>query len=415
MKKRTLIIVILLVLFIGAGAFYMFGKKEEKGITLETVKAHTGYISESVTATGTIEPEDTVAVGTRVSGDIQKVYADFNSNVKKGQLLAQLDKSLLTATLNQARATLTQAQSQLVYQQANYSRQKQLYDVGAISKADYDNALYQYDVAKASVSNAQAQVQSAERNLSYADIYSPIDGVVLSRNVSEGQTVQASFSTPTLFVIAKDITKMQVQADVDEADIGNVKDSQRATFTVDAFLNDVFNGTVQEVRLDPTTSSNVVTYKALVNAPNNDKKLKPGMTANITIFTKEANNALLVPAKALKFQPDESLSKQYVIIPAKATTAELVNKPVAEKSHADSLPDIAKVWVLEGNKLMEKRIKTGLNDDENVQVLEGLLPNEAVVTGSSSVASTPQQPGESSPFMPKPPSRNNSKPGTPQK
>ncbi len=416
MKKRTLIIIILLALVGGATAFYVFSKKEEKRIMLQTAKAQAGYISESVTATGTIEPVDTVAVGTQVSGVIQKVYADFNSNVKKGQLLAQLDKSLLTATLNQAKATLSQAQSQLIYQQANYSRQEQLYKVGAISKADYDNALYQYQAAKASVNNAQAQVQSAERNLSYADIYSPIDGVVLSRNISVGQTVAASFSTPTLFVIAKDITKMQVQADVDEADIGNVQDSQRATFTVDAFLNDVFNGTVQEIRLDPTTSSNVVTYKTLVNAPNDNKKLKPGMTANITIFTKEANDALLVPAKALKFQPDASLSKQYVVVPVRATTAELANKSVAEKSGVDSLPNMATVWVLEGNKLIEKRIKTGLNDDTNVQVLEGLSSNEVVVTGSSSLTSSqPQEQGESSPFMPKPPSRNNSKPGAAQK
>ncbi len=361
MKKRTLIIIILLALVGGATAFYVFSKKEEKRIMLQTAKAQAGYISESVTATGTIEPVDTVAVGTQVSGVIQKVYADFNSNVKKGQLLAQLDKSLLTATLNQAKATLSQAQSQLIYQQANYSRQEQLYKVGAISKADYDNALYQYQAAKASVNNAQAQVQSAERNLSYADIYSPIDGVVLSRNISVGQTVAASFSTPTLFVIAKDITKMQVQADVDEADIGNVQDSQRATFTVDAFLNDVFNGTVQEIRL-------------------------------------------------------ASLSKQYVVVPVRATTAELANKSVAEKSGVDSLPNMATVWVLEGNKLIEKRIKTGLNDDTNVQVLEGLSSNEVVVTGSSSLTSSqPQEQGESSPFMPKPPSRNNSKPGAAQK
>jgi len=242
--------------------------------------------------------------------------------------------------------------------------------------------------------------RSAQKNLSYADIYSPIDGVVLNRNISVGQTVAASFSTPTLFIIAKDITKMQVQANVDEADIGGVKTGDRASFTVDAFINDQFGGTVQDIRLHPSVSANVVTYTTIINAPNNDMKLKPGMTANIVIYTKEVNNALLIPAKALAFTPDSSLMKDYEIVGKVARkrtrkaggggagaaggnpTANQISHTAKSRTDTSGVTrQRASIWVLQGKKLVQKRIQIGLNDNTHVEVLSGLSPDEMVVTG----------------------------------
>ena len=390
MNKRLKTILIVLVP-IAVLAIWIFGfrNKEEK-VVIQTETPHTGFIAKKVTATGKVQPVDTVAVGTQVSGTIAAVYADFNSPVKKGQLLAELDKSLLQASANQATANLAEMQSQASYQKNNFNRQSQLYQVGAISKADYDAALNQYNTANASVRSAQAQLQSAQKNLSYTRIYSPIDGVVLSRNVSVGQTVAASFSTPTLFSIAKDITKMQVQASVDEADIGNVRKGQRAAFKVDAYLDDEFEGTVDEIRLNPTISSNVVTYTTLISASNEQQKLKPGMTATVSIYTEEANNALLIPAKALKFSPDELLSKQYKII--------------ADSNKVHSGKHAALVWVKEGNKLIRKKIKTGIDDNTEVQVLEGLTAKDEVLTGTVTAKEAKENKGQAaSPFMPRRP------------
>jgi HlyD family secretion protein len=271
------------------------------------------------------------------------------------------------------------------------------------------------------VASDQAQIRSAEKNLSYADIYSPIDGVILNRNVSLGQTVAASFSTPTLFIIAKDITKMEVLANVDEADIGDVKAGERAAFTVDAFINDQFNGTVIEVRLHPSVSANVVTYTTIINAPNDDMKLKPGMTANIVIYTKEVNNAMLIPAKALSFTPDSSLMANYQIVgkvshKGKGKGAGGSGNPSANQiSHsAKSRNDTtgvpkqrALIWLLQGKKLVQKRIEIGLNDNTHVEVLSGLTANDLVATGISggaggTVAPASTSPG-GSPFLPKRP------------
>lgn len=409
--KRTLTVIgILAVLVL---IWFFFIRKPEQPVTLQTAKPTRGYIAQSVTATGKIEPEDTVTVGTQVSGIIKYLYVDFNSKVKKGQLIAQLDKSLLQATLNQYEGNLQNAQSQLIFQKSNFSRQSQLYKVEAISKADYDSAVNTYNAAKASVESAKAQVQSAKQNLAYANIYSPIDGVVLNRNISIGQTVAASFSTPTLFIIAKDITKMEVEANVDEADIGDVKAGNRVTFTVDAFINDQFSGTVKEIRLHPTVSSNVVTYTTIINAPNNDMKLKPGMTANIIIYTKEVNNALLIPAKALAFAPDSSLMKDYQIegkighkklrmqAGSNAGGSAQVSHNVASRKDSTGVPkQKAFVWVLQGKKLIRKRIETGLNDNTQVEVLSGLTENDAVVIGvSGGNMASASNPG-GSPFLP---------------
>jgi len=446
MSKRSIIIIIVLLAAIAAAWFFFFRKKEAQ-VVLQTETPQMGYISQSVTATGNIQPVDTVSVGAQVSGIIKTLYTDFNAKVKKGQLLAQLDKSLFLAAVDQNKAQVASAQSQLTYQQANFGRQELLYKTGAISRADYDNATYTVNNAKAQVENAKAQLASSEKNLSYTDIYSPMDGVVLTRSISVGQTVASSFNTPTLFTIARDITKMQVQANVDEADIGNVQHGQRVTFTVDAFLDDVFQGSVEEIRLKPVTSANVVTYTTIINAPNDDQKLKPGMTANVTIFTKEIDNALLISAKALKFEPDPSLAKKYTIIADSSTDrkehrhhssgtdrlnqhhspgTDSINqhRPSGAASSSrqfrkgDTTPakikdssrmqasEIAHVWVLvDSTKLMQKKIRTGLNNDTQVQILDGLTTSDIVVTGVEQVAAGKGSPAARSPFMPQRPNR----------
>jgi HlyD family secretion protein len=407
-KKILIIAGVVVLLFL---AWFFFIRTPEKSVVLQSEKPTRGYIATSVTATGKIEPVDTVAVGTQVSGILKYLYVDFNTKVKKGQLIAELDKSLLQATLDQYKGNLQNAISQMNLQKNNYERQNLLFKTDAISKADYDSALYGYNSAKAQVAANQAAVRSAQKNLTYADIYSPIDGVILNRNISVGQTVAASFNTPTLFIIAKDITKMQVQANVDEADIGDVAKGERVTFTVDAFINDSFTGMVEDIRLHPSVSANVVTYTTIINAPNDDMKLKPGMTANIIIYTKEINNALLIPAKALTFTPDTTIAKDYIIQGAavpkvghkKMATGS--NAPRNVKSRSDSTGIVkqkAFVWLLSGKTLTQKRIEIGLNDDQNVEVLWGLTANDMVVTGiAAGAATTASAATGGSPFMPK--------------
>ncbi|WP_184550650.1 efflux RND transporter periplasmic adaptor subunit [Mucilaginibacter sp. FT3.2] len=411
-KILGIILAVLLALLL---VWYFFIRKTVKPAVLQTQHPVYGYIAQSVTATGKIEPVDTVTVGSQVSGIIKYLYADFNSKVKKGELLAGLDKSLLQATLDQFNGNLQSALSQQLYAKNNFSRQDQLFKADAISKADYDIALNTLNAAGAAVLSAAAQVRSAKKNLSYTDIYSPIDGVVLNRNVNIGQTVAASFSTPTLFVIAKDITKMEVNADVDEADIGEVKTGERSIFTVDAFINDQFIGTVKDIRLRPSVSANVVTYTTIINAANDDMKLKPGMTANIVIYTKEVEHTLLIPAKALTFTPDSSLVGQYQLIGSAAYKSKIkqgggsikiaaVPKVKSRVDSTGSASQDATVWLLQGKKLVEKKIKIGLNDNTKVEVVSGLTLADLVVTGmltaeASSVSKAAVSGG--SPFMPK--------------
>jgi HlyD family secretion protein len=416
LKKILIIAAILIAILL---IWFLFIHKKTVPVTVLAEKPTKGYIAQSVTATGKIEPVYTVNVGTQISGILKYLYVDFNSKVKKGELLAQLDKSLLQATLDQVEGNLQNAQSQLVFAKNNFNRQSLLFKTDAISKADYDTAVNTLDAAKAGVASAQAQVRSAEKNLSYANIYSPIDGVVLNRNISIGQTVAASFSTPTLFIIAKDITKMEVEANVDEADIGDVKAGNRASFTVDAFITDQFAGTVTEVRLHPTVSANVVTYTTIINAPNDDMKLKPGMTANIIIYTKEVNNALLIPAKALSFTPDSSLMKNYQIVGRVSHKSMHKGGGAGGNPSANQISHTAKsrtdtsgvnkqkalVWLLQGNKLVQKRIEIGLNDNTHVEVLAGLTGDDMVATGISSgpVSSAASSSVGGSPFLPKRP------------
>lgn len=413
MKKFKWLIWLLLIVLAGVGIWAWKFRNVEEPIVLDTVHPEKGEISTSITATGTVQPVDTVAVGTQVSGTIKKVFVDFNSAVKKGQLLAQLDKSLLIAQVNQFNASVQQAKSNLVYQQSNYDRQKQLYDVGAISKADLETAVNQFNVAKDNVSSSAAQLQSAQKNLSYSDIYSPIDGTVLSRSVSEGQTVASSFSTPTLFSIAKDLTKMQVRAAVDEADIGNVQTGQKATFTVDAFPDKIFEGTVKEIRLQAAVSANVVTYVTIIDAPNNDMKLKPGMTASITVFTKDIPDALIIPSKAVTFKPDSALAKKYTIegpVHKQNGGKDNIKQSLAEQ-HKERQPkndsiQHALVWVKQDSSIIAKRITTGLNNETEVQVIAGLTPDDLVVTGYQTIKKGTKKTTEKSPFLPQRPGGN---------
>ena len=268
---------------IGAIVWALSGKKKKQEVTFETAKVVTTKIQNSITATGTIEPVTSVTVGTQVSGIVAKLYVDYNSEVRKGQVIAELDKTNLMSELNTAKANLNSVQSSLNYQTANYNRYKTLYDKGLVSADDFESARLTYLQAQQQVTQARENVKRAQTNLGYATITSPIDGVVLSKSVEEGQTVAASFSTPELFTIAQDLTNMQVIANIDEADIGGVAMHQRVSFTVDAFPDDTFEGTVKQVRQQATTESNVVTYEVVISAPNKSLKLKPGLTANVTI------------------------------------------------------------------------------------------------------------------------------------
>jgi HlyD family secretion protein len=420
MKKHKWIIWAAVIILAGVGIWLWKFREKEKPVVLEIEQPHYGTIATSVTATGTVQPVDTVSVGTQVSGTISKVYVDFNDKVKKGQLIAEIDKTILQAQRDQISANLRQARANLDYSKSNYSRQKQLLDVGAISRAEYETALNQFNSANDNVNGITAQLKAAQQNLYYANIYSPIDGTVLTRNVSVGQTVAASLNTPTLFVIAKDLAKMQVQAAVDEADIGNVKNGQRVTFTVDAFPDNVFDGTVQEVRLRPSVSSNVVTYSTIIDAPNADMKLKPGMTANITVFTREIQNAMLVSAKATRFKPDSGLLKKYTIEGGGFQRGDRKgsgNMRIGSASPKDSASagrssrrdstqvdgsKTAIVWVKKDSTLTRRRIKIGLSDDTNVQVLSGLSADDVIVTGSYTIEKGAKESSGAarSPFMP---------------
>ncbi len=399
MKKWIIISVAILV--VGIGVYYAIHHKKATKETFTTSKAQYGYIAKSITATGTVQPVDTVAVGSQVSGVIKKIYVDFNTVVKKGQLIAAIDPSIILAQKQQSTANLANVESNLKYQQSTYERQNKLFAMGAISKADYQVALNNYNSAKAAVDNAKAQLKITTQNLFYTNIYSPIDGMILNRNVSEGQTIAASFNAPTLFIIAKDLTKMQVRAAVDEADIGEVKTGQNVSFTVDAFPDEIFKGTVKQILLHAKVTANVVTYTTLINVDNTSLKLKPGMTASINIYTKEDPKALLIPSKALLFKPDSIAVKQYVIVNAKKQKPSDAENTTIQR---------AKVWTQSGDTLTEKTIAIDMNDDINVKVTQGLTEGTAVITNNENknekVATSTTQ---SSPFMPKMGRRNTPK------
>ena len=391
-KKGWIAIGVVAVIIIFALFKCTGGKKEEK-ISFDTAKVQKTNIQTSITATGTIEPVTSVTVGTQVSGIVSHLYVDYNSVVKKGQVIAELDRTNLMSELNTAKANLSSAQSSLNYQLSNYNRYKELHDKGLVSADEFESARLQYLQAKEQVNTSKESLQRAQTNLGYATITSPIDGIILSKSVEEGQTVAASFNTPELFVIAQDLTNMRVIADIDEADIGGVKEGQRVSFTVDAFPDDHFEGQVTQVRQQATTESNVVTYEVVISAPHNDMKLKPGLTANVTIYTLEKNDVLAVPAKALRFQPNEAFLQ-------KGETIE-----DCEGDH--------KLWTKEGTVFKAHKVEIGTTNGMMTEIISGIKEGTEVlsdfnISGGSAEAEQ-QQAGN--PFMPRPRNNNNKQGG----
>lgn len=393
MKKLSKVwLIVAGVIIIALAVYALSGSKKKEEISFETVAVAPANIMNSITATGTIEPVTSVTVGTQVSGIVSKLYVDYNSVVKKGQVIAELDKTNLMSQLNTAKTQLATAQSQLNYQTTNFNRYKTLYQKGLVAADEYDNAKLSYTQAKEQVASAKEEVQRAQTNLGYATITSPIDGVVLSKSVEEGQTVAASFSTPELFKIAQDLTNMQVVADVDEADIGDVKEGERVSFTVDAYPDDTFEGTVKQVRQEATTTNNVVTYEVVISAPNADLKLKPGLTANVTIYTAERKNVTCVPSKALRYTPTKETVGKRKIIDCKGKN---------------------KVWTLEGNNIVAHSVNIGMTDGVNTELLSGIKMGAQVITGINVLTADDNDAtadsGEKSPFAPGPPGKNKKK------
>ena len=362
-------IAVIVIVVIAVAAWALSGGKKEEEINFKEEAVKTETLQNSVTATGTIEAVTSVTVGTQVSGIVNKLYVDYNSQVKKGQVIAELDKTNLLSELNTAKANLASATSNLSYQAANMNRYQTLYKKGLVSADEYENALLTYRQAKEQVASSKENVQKAQTNLGYATITSPIDGTVISKSVEEGQTVAASFNTPELFTIAKDLTNMQVVANVDEADIGGVKEGDRVTFTVDAYPDDTFEGTVKQVRLEATTTNNVVTYEVVISAPNADLKLKPGLTANVTIYTQERSGVLAVANKALRFTPTkETVGKDMKIVDCKGKN---------------------KVWTLSDKTLTAHVVTIGQTDGVHTEIIKGIKKGQKIVT--EIIVNTPEE------------------------
>ncbi|OWV03521.1 efflux RND transporter periplasmic adaptor subunit [Fibrobacter sp. UWH3] len=457
MKLLKFLIVIAILAGVGYGVkTFVFDKGAEAKIaTLVTSEVTLATISTTISATGSLEPVDQVEVGTQVSGDISKLFVDFNSKVKKGQVIAELDKSKLQATLNQAEIAYKSAENDFNYKTKTFERTKKLAESNSASAVELESAEYSVNAAKFTMEQRKNEVAQARLNLSYATIKSPISGVVLKRAVDVGQTVAASMSTPTLFIIAKDLSQMKVMADVDEADIGQVKAGQRVEFTVDAFQDDKFSGKVQEVRLNPTTTSNVVTYTVVITADNPDQKLLPGMTATCTIVTKEVQDAISIPAKALKFTPNESTPMaDFKDMPRPPMPPEGFGPPPGFKEGEMPPPPPGMdgpppggpgaggpppgmgpggpggfgkggfggkrkpgkqkgrnmVWVSVNGKAAPRPIKIGISDGVNVEILKGLSVGDVVITGQKIETEVKAEKEKaSSPFMPGPPGKRKKK------
>ncbi len=395
MKRKSLWIAVAVVV-VAIVLWLVLRPSKGTGAELETAPTSRITISNTVTATGTVEPVTEVEVGTQVSGIIDKLYVDYNDVVKAGQLIAEMDKVTLEAELESSQAELASCKNEYEYQMKNYARTKTLYEKKLVSDAEYDEAFYLYEKARNAYEQSQAAIVKVKRNLGYATITSPIDGVVISRAVEEGQTVAAGFETPTLFTIANDLTQMRVIADVDEADIGQVADGQRVEFSVDAYPDDTFEGKVEQVRLEATTESSVVTYEVVITAYNPDLKLKPGLTANVTIFTLEKDNALAIPTKALRFIPEaDQLSELGITVKEAAET---------------TMPGKRQVWVKSGNELQPKWVTTGATSGDKTEIIDGLTDGEQVAVEMVLRSAKPTAPqGERSPFMPSPPDKDKKK------
>ena len=398
--KKSIVIGVCVAVAAAAGCyFYFFEKGEKHKISYATVTVGRSDISNSVTATGTIEPVTEVQVGTQVSGIIDKIYVDYNSVVKKGQLIAEMDKVTLQSELASAQAAYDGNLAEYEYQKKNFERNKGLHAQSLISDMEYEQSEYNYKKAKSAFDSSKAALAKAQRNLSYATITSPIDGVVISRDVEEGQTVASGFETPTLFNIAADLTQMQVVADVDEADIGGVEEGQRVSFTVDAYPNDVFEGKVTQIRLGSTastgttTSESVVTYEVVIMAQNPDLKLKPRLTANIAIYILDKQNVLSVSSRALRFSPTVPLiGKDDIVVDCEGSS---------------------KLWTRDGNTFTAHPVKTGISNGIMTEILggidEGTVVVEEAIMGTAAEEEANASEIERSPFMPGPPNRNNNK------
>jgi HlyD family secretion protein len=415
-RKAISILTISFLIFISGSC-----RKGPSSYSFETAIVKKGSIINTITATGTIEADTTVLIGTQVSGVVKKIYVDFNSSVKKGQLLAEIDKTPLETQVQQAQASLDDSKSEVAFQTAAYERYKALIEKKLVAQADYDQVKYNYDKARANLKTAQAGFDKAIVNLNYASIYSPIVGVVLNRAVDQGQTVAASFSTPNLFTIANDLTQMQVQANVDEADIGLLKKGQPVDFTVDAYPTEIFKGDVRQIRLQPIVTSNVVTYTVIVNAPNPEKKLMPGMTANITVLVQKVDSVLVIPGKSLRFTPDAAFMTEYAKNNpvgqrqnSAATGGEANNngrRRVAENNAqvdtgvfitgAQSGKKPVAVWVKTADKIHRVHVVTGATDGTNTEIKSGLNPGDEVILSMSIAGkSGTQATTTTNPFVP---------------
>ena len=399
-KKKIILLVVAALAVVAIGYQMLAGGDSKQKVTFATAKVERTSLSESITATGTIEPVTEVEVGTQVSGIIDKIYVDYNSVVTKGQLIAEMDRVTLQSELASQRASYDGAKAEYEYQKKLYERNEKLHAKQLIADTDYEQSLYNYQKAKSAFDSSRAALAKAERNLSYATITSPIDGVVISRAVEEGQTVASGFETPTLFTIAADLTQMQVVADVDEADIGGVEEGQRAVFTVDAYPNDQFEGVVTQVRLGESSSSTtasssstVVTYEVIISAPNPSLKLKPRLTANVTLYTLDRPNVLAIPTRALRFTPNPFF--------------------VGEKAVINDVEAPHKVWTHQGNTYTAHAVETGISGGNYTEVLSGINEGTEIITeasfavmgGTPNGAAPEATGGERSPFMPGPPGK----------
>lgn len=430
MTKKKIIIAIVIVAFIAVGVVFLMPNKNATGVTQwVTSEVEAKNIVQSVTATGTIEPVTSVDVGTQVSGILTKLYVDYNSVVKEGQIIAELDKSTLILEYNSNKNSVAVAKSKLDYETSNFNRVKALHERKLIADSDYEVALYDYETAKNNYEIAKNDLARAETNLGYATIYSPIDGVVLSRSVEVGQTVASSFSTPTLFSVAADLKDMRVIVDVDEADIGNVKEGQRASFTVDAFPLDTFEGVVTQVRQEGIEESNVITYEVVISAANPDLKLKPGLTANVEIFILDMDCEMTVSASAFTFTPPtpaDGAAKpagrpeggrpeggrpegmgQGGMRPEGMGQGGMAPEGMGQANKSvKQVSGVQTIWVLNGEDITPRRVVVGESDGIITQIVEGAKVGDLVVTGVETVKvakAANTQVTEENPFMPKRP------------
>ncbi len=362
-KNKSLILTAALAVIVVVAAIAFGRGGKEAAVEYETQTVERDAINLSITATGTINPLNKVDVGTQVSGIISKIYVDFNSEVEQGQLIAQLDPAPLQAEKAVAEESLCAAELDYKLQKKTYERQKRLFDRELISETEYDNAENAYLKAESNLRQSRLTLQRAEINLGYTQIYSPISGVVLSRAVDEGQTVASGYSTPTLFTIAADLREMQLVANIDEADIGAVAEGQRVSFTVDAYIDTQFEGTVKQVRLQSASTSNVVTYQVVIDAPNPDLKLKPGMTANATIYTLEKEGVFAVPARALRFVPADMDDKR-----------------------REELPETHVFVRLADGTTEPREVTTGITNGVQTEIVSGLAEGDVVVVGMAGAA-----------------------------